>query len=846
MEKRKFKVSGMSCAACSARVERAVSSLDGVDACEVNLILGEMSVVGDAVDADIIFAVENAGYGAAADSEDGDLLNSADIYESNKKEISSAIRRLLYSGGLLLALMYISMGHLMWGFPIPEALSQRPLLVGSIELVLASLIMVINKQFFIKGVRGIVNLAPNMDTLVALGSSVSYVYSIALMIKMSVEIKNGNVLLAHHTLHGLYFESCAMILVLITVGKLLESVAKGRTTSAIRSLMDLTPKTAIVIRDGAEVEIPVAQIKCGDIFIVKKGDSIACDGVLKEGEILIDESALTGESLPKDVLVGGNVYGATLVLSGWAKIEARRVGSETAIAEIIKMVKEASSSKAPVAKTADKISGVFVPAVLLLSLITFCAWALAGADISDAIARAVTVLVISCPCALGLATPVAVMVGSGVGARHGILFKNAASLEVSGKIKVVAFDKTGTITEGSPEVSDVKAFGVTEAEVVSAVTAIERKSEHPLAKAIVNYCEEKAYSLEKECGAFESYVGGVFGIVDGTEYFVGNERFVSDKVGIAPPDEFHNLKSEGKTVLIVATRVATIGVIAISDKIKEDSATAMKELKALGIKPVMITGDNRATAVKVAERVGINEIVSDVLPGDKARIVKELSKYGSVAMVGDGVNDSVALTEADVGIAIGKGTDVAIDSADVVLTRGSLMGVSSAIKLGRRVLLNVYENLFWAFSYNIVGIPLAAGVFIGALGWSLTPMFGAAAMSVSSFLVVMNALRLNLYNPAKTRCNENKSCQNAESKIKFIENNRKEEVMNTVTVKINGMMCPHCSGRVKSLLEASALVLGADVSHERGDAVVTLRDGVSDSTVSELKKIINDAGYETP
>ena len=870
MEKRKFKVSGMSCAACSARVERAVSALGGVDSCEVNLILGEMSVTGEEETGAIISAVVNAGYGASLDS--GAL--GADEFEiGNKKDISSAIKRLAFSGALLLVLMYISMGHLMWEFSLPRLLAKSPALLGAAELVLCSLIMVINKQFFLKGARGVVNLAPNMDTLVALGSSVSYAYSVALFVKICIECDRGNVDAAHRILHGLYFESAAMILVLITVGKLLESLAKGKTTSAIRSLMDLSPKCATVIREGREVEISVAEIVKGDVFIVKKGENIACDGVLVEGEISVDESALTGESLPKDVTAGSSVYGATAVLSGWAKIRAEKVGEETAIAEIIKMVKEASSSKAPVAKAADKISGIFVPAVLLISLVTFAIWMLSGAEVSTAIARAVTVLVISCPCALGLATPVAVMVGTGVGARHGILFKNAASLEASGKIKVVALDKTGTLTEGKPEVSRVVAFVISEAELMSAVSVIEEKSEHPLATSVVSYAKECGYVSGEVCESFEAFVGGVSGVVLGERYFIGNERFMSEKVGAVIPDEFYTLKESGVTVLAVAKSGKVIGILAISDKIKDDSREAVSELNSLGIKTVMITGDNRAAAEKVASSVGITEVVAEVMPGDKARIIKELSKYGSVAMVGDGVNDSVALTEADVGIAIGKGADVAIDSADVVLTRGSLNGVPAAIKLGRRVLLNVYENLFWAFSYNIVGIPLAAGAFIGLLGWSLTPMFGAAAMSVSSFFVVLNALRLNLYNPSKMRKNANQDLQNVDkiqekpnsndiipqenqvdntvinqtyiaSKEEKTENERNTEM--NVTIKINGMMCPHCSGRVRKALEESPLVVAADVSHERADAIVTLAKAETEETVSTLKAIINDAGYETP
>jgi len=846
MKKTKFKVTGMSCAACSARVERAVSALNGVGVCEVNLLLGEMSVVGDASDEAVIGAVERAGYGASVYNEAEST--SADVFDAGRKEIKSILLRLIVSGGLLLVLMYISMGHVMWGFPLPQYLSERPLLLGIAELLLTSLIMVINKHFFVKGAQGIVNLAPNMDTLVALGSSVSYVYSIFLLFRMNSEIRADDILSAHHTLHALYFESAAMILVLITLGKLLESMAKGKTTSAIRALMDLTPKTATVIRDGEELEIPAKDIRLGDIFIVKKGENIACDGRVVEGEISVDESALTGESLPKDVISGGTVFGATAVLSGWAKIEALKVGEETAIAEIIKMVRDASSSKAPVAKAADKIAGIFVPSVLLISLVTFAVWMLLRAPLSEAITHAVTVLVISCPCALGLATPVAIMVGSGLGARKGILFKNATALELAGKLKTVAFDKTGTITEGNPEVSEVVPYGISENDLISIASAIEEKSEHPLASAIVNYSKGVRKEKPLECESFEAFVGGVCGIVEGEKYFIGNERFIKGKTSLQPSADFERLKGEGQTALMVAKSGGVLGIIAISDKIKDDSREAVLALKALGIKTVMITGDNASAARKVAERVAIDEVWAQVLPADKAQIVKTIAKDGTVAMVGDGINDSVALTEADVGIAIGRGADIAIDSADVVLTRGSLMGVVSAVKLGRRVLLNVYENLFWAFSYNIIGIPLAAGAFSKLLGWSLTPMFGAAAMSVSSFLVVMNALRLNLYNPEKIRKNKNKSLQNKENypKITEFSGNERNNIMNTLTIKIEGMMCPHCSGRVKSALEASELVLAADVSHERGDAVVTLVGAADEKTASALKEIINAAGYNTP
>ena len=854
MKNTKFKVIGMSCAACSARVERAVSSLLGVDACEVNLLLGEMTVLGDASSDSVISAVEKAGYGAEIYKE---ITEEDDSEREAKEQTRSILRRLVFSSALLLVLMYISMGYAMWHFPMPAFLTKTPIPLGIAELALTSLIMVINKHFFVNGVRGIVNLAPNMDTLVSLGSFVSYVYSIILLFKIS-----DNTHSVAHALHGLYFESAAMILVLISLGKMLESIAKGKTTSAIRALMDLTPKTAIVIRDGIETEIPARDIKAGDVFIVKKGVNIACDGVVIDGEISLDESALTGESLPKDATPGSFVYGATTVLSGYAKIRAERVGEKTAIAEIVRMVKEASSSKAPVAKTADKIAGVFVPSVLLLSLVTFTLWAIFGSDISDAVTHAVTVLVISCPCALGLATPVAIMVGTGVGARRGILFKNAASLESAGKIKTVAFDKTGTVTEGKPEVCDVVSYGMDKARLMAIAGAIEEKSEHPLAVAVVNFTKGAENENNVLCEKFEASVGGVKGTVNGEEYYIGNERFILECLSLMPTEDFTRLKASGKTALIMAKKDAVLGVIAISDKIKADSTDAVESLKSLGIKTVMITGDNAFAAKEVAERVGIDTVIADVLPNEKANVIKELKKDGIVAMVGDGINDSVALTEANVGIALSQGADVAMDSADVVLTRGSLFGVVSAVKLGRRTLLNVYENLFWAFSYNVIGIPLAAGVFGVLFGWYLTPMFGAAAMSVSSFLVVMNALRLNLYNPDKKHENKNNSLQNCANlnvrtaintdnteSIEHVNTNdikdkERNERMNNVVIKIEGMMCPHCSGRVMSLLTASELVKEADVSHERGDAIVTLNCEATAEAVATLENIITEAGYK--
>ena len=842
MKKTRYKVLGMSCAACVARVEKAVRAVRGVEACEVNLLLGTMDVVADADEKAIIGAVSRAGYSASVEDGTGDATYSGpdDSFES-KREIRLAIVRLAPSALLLLFLMYISMGHLMLSFPLPKLLAHNPSALALAQFLICTVIMVINKHFFYNGARGIVHLAPNMDTLVSLGSLASYVYSIAMLYLISVDVNSANYSAAHEKLHGLYFESAAMILVLITVGKLLEAIAKGKTTTAIKELLDLSPKSAVVIRDGVETKIDAKDILVGDIIVVKRGENIAADGIVIEGEISVDESALTGESIPKDIEVGESVLGATTVLSGYAKIRAERVGEKTAIAEVVRMVREASGSKAPVAKAADKVAGVFVPFVLAVSLITFIVWMIIGKDFGFSLSRAVTVLVISCPCALGLATPVAIMVGTGVGAGRGILFKNARALEAIGKIKAVAFDKTGTVTEGAPEVVSVIGISKSEAELMRLVIALEEKSEHPLARAIMRYKEERGITNLPEAEQFKAYPFGVSAKIEGSLIFGGNESFIEKqtKAGLHGEwaEKLDSLKNEGKTVLLIATCEEILGIVALSDRIKPDSSDAIASLRNMGIHTLMITGDNSLSAKHVAARVGISEVIAEVMPQEKAAVIKELSaKYGSVAMVGDGINDSVALTEADVGVAIGKGADIAIDSADVVLTRGSLLGVPSAIRLGRRTLLSVYENLFWAFVYNVIGIPLAAGVFIGTLGWELNPMFGAGAMSLSSFIVVMNALRLNLFDPSKAT----KRLKNA-SDMKTTIYNKGEKTMNTVTLKIEGMMCPHCSGRVKAALEAFGSVASADVSHERGDAIITLSESV-DTDV--LVKIVEDAGYK--
>lgn len=843
MKKRKYKVSGMSCAACVARVERAVKTLDGVSSCEVNLLLGTMDVAGDVSSDEISDAVKRAGYSAVPDGEGADSQSPlTDTEIEAKSEIKLTLYRLIISSVLLAALMYITMGHLMLNFPLPAFLRGNVVSITLTEFILCTAIMVINKHFFYNGARGIVHLAPNMDTLVSLGSMASYLYSIAVMYLISMDVHSGNMSLAHEKMHGLYFESASMILVLITVGKLLETLAKGKTTSAIKSLMDLSPKMATVIRDGDELQIPAKELKVGDIFVVKRGEKIPADGVVVSGEISADESALTGESVPRDISEGDSVLGATAVLSGYAKIRAEKVGEKTAIAEVIKMVKEASGSKAPVAKAADKVAGVFVPAVLLISLVTLAVWLIVGEGIGFSLSRAVTVLVISCPCALGLATPVAIMVGTGVGAKHGILYKNASALEAAGKIRAVALDKTGTLTEGEPEVSDAVGIAMSGVELMKLAVSLEEKSEHPLARAIMRYKDDSGIDSYPSSENFTAYPFGVKAEISGREVFGGNARFIKEQTSLSPQGDalikFDSLRREGKTVLIIADRSEILGFIALSDKIKEDSKEAVSELRAMGVDVVMITGDNSAAAEYVASRVGIDRVISEVLPAQKALAIKEeRARIGAVAMVGDGINDSVALTEADLGIAIGKGADVAIDSADIVLTRGSLKGVSAAIRLGRRTLRGIYENLFWAFIYNIIGIPLAAGMFIAPLGWELDPMFGAAAMSLSSFIVVINALRINLFNPNKTTLKDFKT-----TKMQTIIY-KEEEKMAKITLKIEGMMCPHCSGRVRSALLESELVADADVSHERGDAIVTLA-AESDTAKSTLTKIVEDAGYK--
>ncbi len=732
-----YNITGMGCAACSARVEKAVSALEGVTECSVNLLTNSMSVSGSATEDEIVSAVVAAGYGATKKGSDKKEV-STDALEDT--ETPRLVRRLGVSVGFLAVLMYISMGHVMWGFPLPAFFEHRPFVIALTQMILALVVMIINSKFFTNGFKGLLHGAPNMDTLVALGSAAAFVYSACVLF---FDSNSGDVL------HGLYFESAAMILTLITVGKLLEARAKGKTTDALKSLMGLAPKTATVIRGEKEVVTPIAEVQEGDIFVVRSGESIPCDGVLVSGDGAVDESALTGESLPVDKTVGSKVYAATINRSGFFKCKATHIGEDTTFSGIIKMVSDAAATKAPIAKLADKVSGIFVPVVMAIAAITFIIWMLFGQTVGYALARGISVLVISCPCALGLATPVAIMVASGVGAKYGILFKTAASLEETGKIKTVALDKTGTITRGAPSVTDILPYGISEEELLTLSASLEAKSEHPLGKAVALYAKDNGIdALESE--SFEVLAGkGLNGIVSGRKIHGGSLAYISKIVALSDDvkAKADALASEGKTPLLFCNGDEYIGMIAVADTVKEDSAEAISALKKLGIRTVMLTGDNERTAATIAKSVGIDEVKAGVLPDNKAFAVKELSKCGKVAMIGDGINDAVALTSADIGIAIGAGADVAIDAADVVLMHSSLTDAVSAIKLSRKTLLSIRENLFWAFFYNAIGIPLAAGVFIPIFALEMSPMFGAAAMSLSSFCVVMNALRLNFFKP---------------------------------------------------------------------------------------------------
>lgn len=812
----------MSCAACSARVEKAVSSTPGVDSCAVNLLTNSMTVEGSASNEIIIAAVEKAGYGASLKTKN----NSKNINKDSQKVAkSSVVPRLIASVVLLIPLMYITMGHLMLNAPLPAFLATNPMAIALIEMLISGVILVINQRFFISGFRATVNLSPNMDTLVALGSGVSYLYSLYVVFLMTVESS------AHH-LHHLYFESAAMILTLITVGKMLEERAKGRTTDAISSLISLSPKTATVIRDGVEITIPSSEVRVGDVFVLCPGESVPVDGVVIEGESSVNEAALTGESVPVDKHKGDRVLCATLNQSGFLRCEATRVGEDTAIASVIKMVEDASATKAPIAKLADKVSGIFVPVVIGIATLTFVIWMLINGDPSVALSRGISVLVISCPCALGLATPVAIMVGSGVGAKQGILFKNAEALELTGRAEVVALDKTGTITKGEPDVTNVIYSRESDInELMSIAYALEKHSEHPLAKAIVGYAE--GYG-EVNVNDFKALAGnGVYGRVQKVGYssiheaYGGSYKFISTLCDLSDYNEdYEALTSEGKTPLFFIMDGRVLGLIALADTVRDDSAQAIGDMKAMGLRVVMLTGDNRRTAEAIGRIAGVDEVISDLLPDGKEETVRGLCEKNKVIMVGDGINDAPALTRAHVGMAIGGGTDIAIESANVVLMRDSLCDAVDAIRLGRRVLLNIKENLFWAFLYNTIGIPLAAGLF----GLALDPMFGAAAMSISSFCVVTNALRLNTF-----KSNYNKTNKNDD------KTNEKEEKTMKITMKIQGMMCPHCEGRVRDTLNALDCVESCQVSHERDEAIVVPK---ADCTKEILTAAVEGAGYK--
>lgn len=841
----KFDVTGMTCAACSAHVERAVRGVEGVKEVAVSLLTNSMTVdfSSPATAEKICAAVSAAGYGAAPQNIGGKKENKKSALESG--EPKKILYRLIASAVLLLPLMYVSMGHLMWGWPLPEIFASNPLAIGLYQLLLTTAVAVINQRFFISGTRSLLHGAPNMDTLVSLGSAAAYIYSTAVLFEMCHAAVNGDIQTAMHHLHGLYYESAAMILTLITVGKYLEAVSKGRTTDAIKSLMDLAPKTACVIRYGKETVIPAEEVVKGDVFVVRPGESIPVDGRVISGESAVDESALTGESIPVDKAQGSAVSAATLNQNGFLTCEATRVGEDTTLSQIIETVENAAATKAPIAKIADKVSGVFVPAVMAIALVAGATWLISGRPFSFALARAISVLVISCPCALGLATPVAIMVGSGVGAKHGVLFKTASALEQTGKTQIVVLDKTGTLTKGKPQVTDIlPASGYDADSLLRLAASLESKSEHPLAAAITRRAGENNVETDEAQG-FTALPGhGVRAEINGKTAIGGNAALIKSK-GMLDADMKtlgERLADEGKTPLYFAFDGRIAGIIAVADVVKEDSGQAISELKNMGIRTVMLTGDNRRTALSVAKQTGIDEVVSDVLPGDKAEVVEKLRKYGKVAMVGDGINDAPALTQADIGIAIGAGADVALDAADVVLMKSSVGDVAAAIRLSRQTLRNIHENLFWAFFYNCIGIPIAAGVLIPAFNIALNPMLGAAAMSLSSFCVVTNALRLNFFKP--DRPFKGKSKQPAElPKLMPTEENIKntEETAMKKTVYINGMMCSHCTAHVQKALGALDGVESVEVSLEDKKAVLTLNKNVDDAVITAA---VREAGYE--
>ena len=850
-----YNVTGMSCAACSARVEKAVKKVPGVTSCSVSLLTNSMGVEGTASPAAILSAVQEAGYGASPKNASASKTSDAstDLDALADHETPKLKRRLIASLGFLLVLMYFSMGHMMWGWPLPHWFDGNHVAMGLVQLLLAGIVMVINQKFFINGFKGLIHGAPNMDTLVALGSMASFVWSTYALFAMTRAQVDGSDALVMHYMMEFYFESAAMILTLITVGKMLEARSKGKTTDALKSLMKLAPKTATLVRDGAEVTVAIADVQKGDVFVVRPGENIPVDGVVLEGTSAVNESALTGESIPVDKAVGDKVSAATTNQSGFLRCEATRVGEDTTLAQIIKMVSDAAATKAPIAKIADTVSGFFVPAVISIAVLTTIVWLLLGHELGYALARGISVLVISCPCALGLATPVAIMVGNGLGAKNGILFKTAASLEAAGRTQIVALDKTGTITEGAPRVTDLlPAEGVSETELLTLAAALESRSEHPLAKAVLADAEAKAIT-PPEVTDFAALPGnGLAAKLDGMDIYAGNAAFIQTKLTLpaALAQQAEKLASEGKTPLFFGGAGRLLGVIAVADTIKEDSPEAIRQLQNMGIRVVMLTGDNQRTADAIGRQAGVDEVIAGVLPDGKEAVIRQLQASGKVAMVGDGINDAPALTRADTGIAIGAGTDVAIDAADVVLMNSKLSDVPAAIRLSRATLRNIHENLFWAFIYNIIGIPLAAGLFI-PFGLTLNPMFGAAAMSLSSFCVVSNALRLNLFDLHSTR-HDHKTASPAAAPVQSAaENNKKsdaeapevktEDHTMKKTLKVEGMMCGHCEARVKKALEALPEVDEAVVSHEAGTAIVTLNAEVADDV---LKNAVEAQDYK--
>ena len=848
-----FIVTGMSCAACSARVEKAVSKVEGVTSCSVSLLTNSMGVEGTAADQAIIQAVEAAGYGASVKGEAAEHSGASSMAaeEEMLKDHDTPVlkRRLLASLGFLIVLMYFSMGHMMWGWPLPAFFENNHIAMGLVQLLLTGIVMVINQKFFISGFTSLAHRAPNMDTLVALGSTAAFGYSTYALFAMTDAQVKGDMEMVMHYMHEFYFESAAMILTLITVGKMLEARSKGKTTDALKGLMKLASKTAVVERNGQEVTVPIEQVKKGDIFLVRPGENVPVDGVILEGTSALNEAALTGESIPVDKKPGDVVSAATLNQSGFIRCEATRVGEDTTLSQIIQMVSDAAATKAPIAKIADKVSGVFVPAVITIAVITMIVWLLAGESVGFALARGISVLVISCPCALGLATPVAIMVGNGMGAKNGILFKTAVSLEETGKVQIVALDKTGTITNGEPVVTDmVPAEGVTEESLLALAASLEKRSEHPLAKAILKYVGEQHLTVE-DVSEFEALPGnGLTAVRNGVKLAGGNYAFIRTQTEVSEDllKQSEALAEQGKTPMFFSENGRLAGIIAVADTMKEDSRQAVSELRNMGIRVVMLTGDNERTARAIGAQAGVDDVIAGVLPDGKESVIRKLQQYGKVAMVGDGINDAPALTRADMGIAIGAGTDVAIDAADVVLMKSRLSDVAAAVRLSRATLKNIHENLFWAFFYNVIGIPLAAGVWIPIFGWTLNPMFGAAAMSLSSFCVVTNALRLNLFNMHDAK--KDKKLKNPAIIKELVDNNKtnhnqenKEIGTMKKTMKIEGMMCGHCEATVKKALEGLDGVASAEVSHEAGTAVVELSTDVADDV---LKKTVEDKDYK--